>query len=245
MQKIFGRKPVLEALLSGASIEKIYFLSGTKGDIIDKIKIEASNRKIAMLETHHKKFYGLVKTDKSQGVCAITASKKTLELEDLLYSLKDKKKSLIVILDSIQDPRNLGAILRTCECAGVDGVIISKHNSAPLTETVFKTSAGAAEHLSICKVVNINQAVDKLKDSGFVTVGSSLQESFPYDEVDYSDSIALIFGNEEKGIKRLTAQKCDKLIKIPMKGKIQSLNVSVAAGIIIFHAVSQRRKLLL
>ncbi|MCJ7650609.1 MAG: 23S rRNA (guanosine(2251)-2'-O)-methyltransferase RlmB, partial [Candidatus Lokiarchaeota archaeon] len=147
---------------------------------------------------------------------------------------------LLLILDSIQDTHNVGAILRTADCSGVSGIIITKHNSAPINETVVKTSAGATEHVKICQVNNLSQAIKELKDNGFWIVGSSLEGSKPYTEVDYKIPIAVIVGNEEKGIKKLTAENCDFLVYIPMKGKIQSLNVSVATGILLFEILRQR-----
>ena len=147
---------------------------------------------------------------------------------------------LILILDSIQDTHNVGAILRSAECSGVDGIIITKHNSAPINETVFKTSAGAVEHVKICPVNNLAQSIKELKEKGYWIIGSSLENSKPYTEVDYKIPIALIVGNEEKGIRKLTADNCDILVRIPMKGKIQSLNVSVAAGILLFEILRQR-----
>jgi len=144
------------------------------------------------------------------------------------------------VLDSIQDPHNLGAILRTAECAGVDGVVITKHHSAPVNETVAKTSAGAAEILKIAPVNNLSQALKELKENGFWIAGTSLENSKNYLETDYKIPLALILGNEEKGIRRLTAESCDFLIKIPLKGKIQSLNVSVAAGVILFEILRKR-----
>ncbi|MCE7954027.1 MAG: 23S rRNA (guanosine(2251)-2'-O)-methyltransferase RlmB, partial [Chlorobi bacterium CHB7] len=150
-------------------------------------------------------------------------------------------EALILILDEIQDPHNVGAILRSAECSGVNGVILTKHNSATITSTVVKVSAGATEHLNICQVNNLSQTIDELKKNGFWIVGSSFENSKNYNEVDYKIPIALIVGNEEKGIRKLTASKCDFLIKIPMSGKIQSLNVSVATGILLFEILRQRQ----
>jgi len=147
---------------------------------------------------------------------------------------------LILVLDSIQDPHNLGAILRTAECAGANGVIITKHNSASINETVIKTSAGATEHLKICPVNNLSQTLKELKANGFWIVGSALENAKDYTKVDYKIPLVLVVGNEEKGIRRLTAESCDFIVEIPMKGKIQSLNVSVAAGILLFEILRQR-----
>jgi len=156
--------------------------------------------------------------------------------------LEDKNKSfpLLLILDSIQDTHNVGAILRSADCSGVDGVIITKHNSAPINETVVKTSAGASEHVKIAQISNLAQTIDELKQNGFWIVGSYLEGAKDYTKVDYKIPIALIVGNEEKGIRKLTADKCDYLVRIPMKGKIQSLNVSVATGILLFEILTKK-----
>jgi len=148
------------------------------------------------------------------------------------------------LLDSIQDPHNVGAILRTAECSGVDGVIITTHNSAPITSVVDKVSAGALSFLKICKVNNLVNVIKQLKAEGFWIGGSFLGEnSKAYDKVDYSGPFAVIVGNEEKGIKPLVAKNCDFLIYIPMQGKVQSLNVSVATGILLFEINKNRQKL--
>jgi len=143
----------------------------------------------------------------------------------------------------IQDVHNVGAILRTAECANVNGVIITKRNSAPLNETVAKISAGAVEHLKICQVTNLSQTIDTLKQNGYWIVGSSLENAVDYSTIDYNMPTALIMGNEQKGIRRLTFEKCDHLIKIPMEGKIQSLNVSVSTGVILFEILRQRKNI--
>ncbi|MCU0344023.1 MAG: 23S rRNA (guanosine(2251)-2'-O)-methyltransferase RlmB [Ignavibacterium sp.] len=147
---------------------------------------------------------------------------------------------LLLILDSIQDTHNVGAILRSADCSGVDGIIITKNNSAPINETVVKTSAGASEHVKITLINNLAQTIDELKKKGFWVVGSYLEGAKDYTSVDYKMPIALIVGNEEKGIRKLTADKCDHLVRIPMKGKIQSLNVSVATGVLLFEILRQR-----
>ena len=140
----------------------------------------------------------------------------------------------------MQDTHNLGAIFRTAESVGVDGVIMTKRNTAPINETVEKTSAGAVSHLRITQVNNLHQAINSLKENGFWIIGSSLKNSVLYTEIDYKQPIAIVVGNEEKGIRKLVADNCDHLVQIPMKGKIQSLNVSVAAGVLLFEVLRQR-----
>ena len=145
-------------------------------------------------------------------------------------------------MDSIQDPHNLGAIVRTSECAGVNAIIMTIRNSASINNTVEKTSAGATNHIKIARVNNLIPVIENLKKNGFWIVGSKIGNSLNYAEIDYKQPIALILGNEEKGIRRLISEKCDFLAEIPMKGKIQSLNVSVAAGVILFEIMRQRNK---
>lgn len=240
MNLIIGRKPVLEALNSDEEITQVYILYGQEGGIINAIRIAAKKRGIKVNQVPSDKFRQLVKDKNAQGVVAIKSSQKFYDLSEIISAAKSHTYPLILILDSIQDTHNVGAILRTAECSGVDGVIITKHNSAPINETVVKTSAGASELVKICQVNNLANAIDELKKEGFWIVGSYLGNSKPYTEIDYKIPIALIVGNEEKGIRKLTADKCDFLVHIPMKGKIQSLNVSVATGILLFEILRQR-----
>lgn len=188
------------------------------------------------------------KSQKESGVISNESSSeksKNSEMERISPPINRRRNDadvfpIILILDSIQDTHNVGAIIRSAECSGVDGIIITRHNSAPINETVLKTSAGAVEHVKICPVNNLVQTIKELKENGYWIIGSSLENSKPYTEVDYKIPIALIVGNEEKGIRKLTADNCDILVRIPMKGKIQSLNVSVAAGILLFEVLRQR-----
>ncbi len=260
MNIIIGRKPVLEALNSDEEIEQVYILFGQQGNIINAIRIAAKKRGIKCNQIPLERFRTYTPDKNAQGVIALKQDFKFSSLDEILESAhpqplpkgKGLNKALsfgeglgealplILILDEIQDPHNLGAILRSAECSGVNGVILTKHHSATITSTVTKTSAGATEHLKICQVNNLSQTIDELKEKGFWIVGSSLENAKKYTEVDYKIPIALIVGNEEKGIRKLTASKCDFLVKIPMTGKIQSLNVSVATGIILFEILRQR-----
>lgn len=252
MNLIIGRKPVLEALNSDEEITQVYILYGQEGGIINAIRIAAKKRGIKVNQISLEKFRQIVKDKNAQGVVALKSSQKFYTLQEIIQIAKFKNSKalslgeglgeapLLLILDSIQDTHNVGAILRTAECSGVDGIIITKHNSAPINETVAKTSAGASELVKICQVNNLANAIDELKEEGFWIVGSYLGNSKPYTEIDYKMPVALIVGNEEKGIRKLTADKCDFLVHIPMKGKIQSLNVSVATGILLFEILRQR-----
>ncbi len=240
MNILIGRKPVLEAINSGEPLESVLILHGQHGGIINAIRIACKKKNIRCKEVTFEKFSSYTSNTNSQGVIALKLSQKYYELDTIITSAKQKQYPLIVAMDSIQDPHNVGAILRSAEAAGVDGVLITTHNSASINETVVKTSAGAIEHLKICPVNNLVNALKRLKDEGFWIVGSTLDNSQTYSSVNYKTSIAIVVGNEEKGIKRLTAQTCDFLVKIPMNGKIQSLNVSVATGIILFEILRQR-----
>ena len=240
MTTIIGRKPVLEAINSGEEIEQVFILHGQKGGIINVIRIASKKRGIKCSEVKKERFDSVTSNPNAQGIAAIKSSFKFYTVEEIISSSIKSKYPLIVILDSIQDPHNAGALLRTAECAGADGVIITKHNSAPINQTVVKTSAGATEHLKISVVNSLSHSLRILKDNGFWIIGSALENSKDYNNCDYKMPVALIVGNEEKGIRRLTAESCDFLIRIPMKGEIQSLNVSVAAGILLFEILRQR-----
>jgi len=271
MNIVIGRKPVLEALNSNEEIEQVYILFGQQGGIINAIRVAAKKRGIKCSEiplerfkTYSPDLLGRQAGKNAQGVIALKGNFKFSSLDEIIQTALPQGKGLqkalslgeglgealplILILDEIQDPHNVGAILRSAECSGVNGVLLTKHNSATITSTVTKISAGATEHLKIAQITNLSQTIDELKQKGFWTVGSSLEPASPsgrnsknYTEVDYKIPIALIVGNEEKGIRKLTASKCDFLVKIPMSGKIQSLNVSVATGILLFEILRQRR----
>ena len=174
---------------------------------------------------------------------AFKSSQRYYELGELIEESKKSVLPFLLLLDSIQDPHNLGAILRTAECAGVDGVIVTTNQSSPITEIVEKISAGAVSYLKICKVNNLVNTIEQLKKDGFWIVGSHLtSESKNYTDIDFKIPLAVVLGNEEKGIRKLVAENCDFLAKIPMNGKIDSLNVSVASGILLFEVLRQRQK---
>jgi len=241
MKLIIGRKPVLEALNSDEEIEQVYILFGQQGGIIKAIRVAAKKRGIKCNQIPLERFKTFTTDKNTQGVIALKQDFKFSLLDKILSEAKKTSLPLILILDEIQDPHNVGAILRSAECSAVNGVILTKHHSATITSTVTKTSAGATEHLKICQVNNLSQTIDELKEKGFWIIGSSLENAKNYTEVDFKIPIALIVGNEEKGIRKLTASKCDFLVKIPMNGNIQSLNVSVATGILLFEILRQRK----
>jgi 23S rRNA (guanosine2251-2'-O)-methyltransferase len=241
MNLIIGRKPVLEALKSDQEIEIVYIAFGQHGDIINQIGKAAKDRKIKISQVSPNKLDEMANGNVTQGVAAYKSSHRYYEYDEIVKSAKSKKYPLLLILDSIQDPHNLGAILRTAECSQVDGIFVTMRDSASITDTVVKVSAGAVAHLKICKIVNVNNLLRDLKKDGFWVFGTSLHNSKEYTEVDFKSPVALVLGNEEKGIHKLVADNCDQLIKIPMLGKIDSLNVSVSAGVILFEIARQRK----
>lgn len=240
MNLIIGRKPVLEALLSDEGIEVVYIAFGMHGEVINQIGKAAKERKIKVSQISPAKLDEMAKGKVTQGVAALKSAQRYYDYTEIVNAAKQKKYPFVLILDSIQDPHNLGAILRSAECANVDGVFITQRDSASITDTVVKTSAGAVAHLKICKISNTNLLIRDLKKDGFWVFGSSLHNSRNYTEVDFKCPVALIMGNEEKGIHKLVAENCDQLVKIPMLGKIDSLNVSVSAGILLFEILRQR-----
>jgi len=175
-----------------------------------------------------------------QGVVAVTSAKQYNELEDVVAA-KRGKYSLIIVLDGVEDPHNLGAILRTADAAGANGIVIPERRAAPVTGTVTKASAGASEHLPIAKVTNISRTVEELKESNIWTVGLDERAIQTYDALDYNIDCALVLGGEGKGLHDLVKRKCDFLVSIPMLGKVPSLNVSVAAAVVLYEIVRQRR----
>lgn len=240
MQKIFGRKPVLEALKSKSNFDQIYIQFGIHGSIIDQIKKLAKQQGVKLTQLSPNKFNQHSDGKKTQGIVAIKTEFHYSEIDEILIEAEKSDFPLLLLLDSIQDPHNLGAIIRTAECSGVNGIITTIRNSASVNNTVVKTSAGATNHLKIARVNNLIPTIDILKQSGYWIVGSKLGNSQPYTTIDFKQPIAIIVGNEEKGIRHLIVEKCDFLAEIPMQGQIQSLNVSVATGILLFEVLRQR-----
>lgn len=240
MQKIFGRKPVLEALNSNAEIDQIYILYGLNGSIVDQIKNLANKSNVKVTQLSPQKFEQIAEDKNTQGIIAIKSDFSYSEIDEILIEAENSKFPLLLLLDSIQDPHNFGAIIRTAECAGVNGIITTIKNSVSVNNTVEKTSAGATNHIKIARVNNLVNTIEILKQNGYWIVGSKLGNSQNYTSIDYKQPIALIIGNEEKGIRHLISEKCDFLAEIPMQGKIQSLNVSVATGVLLFEILRSR-----
>lgn len=234
-----GRNPVIEALKSGRSINTI-FINGDGGSLGLICKM-AKEKGIVIKQVSDSKLSALSGGASHQGVVASCACAEYSSVEDILaVSAKKGSKPFIIICDEIEDPHNLGAIIRTAEAAGADGIIIPKRRSAALTETVYKTSAGAASWLPVARVANISSAIDTLKENGVWIYGTDAAGE-DYTSADLTGSIGLVIGSEGFGIGRLVREKCDFLLRLPMCGKITSLNASVAAGIFMYEAVRQRK----
>ena len=240
---LFGVLPVLEALRAeNRRIEKIFVADGAKEKRLFDILDLAQRKGVQFQKIPRESFSRYVENGVNhQGVIAFVAAANYVDADKLLEEIYAKENALLVILDGVEDPRNLGAILRGVECAGADGVFIPERRAVGLTETVAKSSAGATEYVKVAKVANINNLIDKLKEHNIWVVGAGGEAETAYTEWDWTRSSALVLGGEGKGLHRLTAEKCDALVKIPMLGRIESLNVSVAAGVILFEAVRQRR----
>lgn len=234
MERIIGINPVTEALLNKENnIEKLELYRGLKEDTVKKIKELASKRNIKI-------FYTGKKIDNSQGVAIyISNHDYYVEEQDAFENLNTKEKSIVLILDEIQDPRNFGAIIRSAEVFNVDLIIIPERNSVRINETVVKTSTGAIEYVKITKVTNLSDTINKLKRIGFWVYGAAGEATIDYNLETYPNKIALVLGNEGTGIRKKVREHCDKLIKIPMYGKINSLNVSVATGILLSRFVNK------
>ena len=241
--QIEGRNSVIELLKSGKDINKLFVQRGEKhGSILEIIKL-AKNNKVIITEIDKSKLDKMSQTHNHQGVIAIIPPYEYCEVDDILENAKKKNEDpFILILDQIEDPHNLGSIIRTAECSGVHGIIIPKRRAAQVNSTVNKTSAGAAEYVKIARVNNLNETINYLKEKNIWIYGTDAQGSSYYDEQDYKGGIGIVIGSEGFGMSRLVRENCDFLIKIPMKGKINSLNASVSAAIVMYEVMKQRRK---
>ena len=255
-----GRNSVLELLDSGKDINKIYITKGEKHGSINKIIQKAKDKKVIIIEKDRRQMdkiaentnyqgYNRNRQDNNQngqrnyqGVIAIVPPYEYCDVEDILKVAKERNEiPFILILDGIEDPHNLGSIIRTAETAGVHGIIIPKRRSASVNSTVNKTSAGAVEYMKIARVTNISDTIEMIKKEGLWIIGTDINTNTCYDKQDYNMPIAIVIGNEGRGISNRVKNNCDFLVKIPMNGKITSLNASVSAGIIMYKVVEARR----
>ncbi len=240
--QVEGRNAVLELLESGKDINKIFVSKGEKHGSINKIIAIAKERKVIVVEKDRKQLEEMAATDNFQGVIAIVPPFEYCEIEDILQVAKVKNEdAFVLVLDGIEDPHNLGSIIRTAETAGVHGIIIPKRRAVAVNSTVNKVSCGAAQHMKIARVTNISDAIEDLKRAGLWVCGTDVATDKYYYNQDLTGPLAIVIGNEGKGMSDKVKKNCDFLVKIPMKGKIESLNAAVSTGIVVYEAVKQRR----
>ena len=237
---IIGRNPVSEALRSGREIDRILVAKGEKNGSAVAILAKARKKKIPIKEVDSRKLDFISGGVNHQGIIAFCAVKQYVEVDDIFKLAEERKESpFIIVLDEIEDPHNLGAIIRTAECTGVHGVIIPKRRSAALSYAVGKASAGAVEYVPVARVTNISNTIEELKKRGVWVYGADMNGT-DYTKCDFSGATALVIGNEGKGISRLVREKCDEIVSLPMTGKIKSLNASVAAGVLMYAAIEKK-----
>lgn len=241
--KVEGRNAVLALLKSEKTINKILIAKGDRqGSIFEIIKL-AKNKNIIISEVDKNKLDTLSKTGHHQGVIAFVSPIEYKSIDEILKIAEDKKEApFLLIADEIEDPHNLGALIRSAEIAGCHGIIIPKRRAVAVTEVVVKVSCGATEYLPIVRVNNINETIRELKDKGVWIIGTDGNANITYYEQDFTGPIAIVIGSEGRGMNKLTMQNCDFLVKIPMHGHITSLNASVSGGIVLFEAAKQRNK---
>ena len=243
LDQVEGRNSVIELLESGKDINKIFVEKGEKHGSIHKIIAMAKTRKIIIVEKDKRQMEEIAQNKNYQGVIAIIPPFSYCEIEDILdKAKKEKDDPFILILDGIEDPHNLGSIIRTAETAGVHGIIIPKRRAASVNSTVAKVSSGAIEHMLVARVNNISDAIEKLKKEGLWICGTDINTDKYYYEQDLTGPLGIVIGNEGKGIGEKVKKNCDFLVKIPMLGKVTSLNASVSTGIVIYEALKQRMK---
>ncbi len=239
--QIEGRNSVIELLESKKDINKIFVTKGERHGSINKILAMAKERNVIIVEKDKKQMAQMAQTPNHQGVIAIVPPFEYCEIEDILENAKIKNEDpFILILDGIEDPHNLGSIIRTAETAGVHGIIIPKRRAASVNSTVSKVSAGAVEHIKIARVTNISDSIQKLKDNGLWICGTDIDAKNYYYDQDLKGPLGIVIGNEGQGMSEKVKKNCDFLVKIPMKGKVTSLNASVSTGIVVYEAVKQR-----
>ena len=238
---IEGRNAVIEALRSGAAIDKIYIARGETDATLGHIASTARNKGIVVTEADRRKLDGMSRTKRHQGVIAVAAVREYASVDDILNAAREKgEPPLIVVCDELSDPHNLGAVIRTAECAGAHGVVIPKRRSAGLTAIVAKTSAGAVSYLPVARVPNLTALLKELKEAGLWVFGADAAGRTSLYEADLKGPAAIVIGSEGDGMGRLVREQCDFLVSIPMKGRLNSLNASAAAAVVLYEAVRQR-----
>ena len=240
--KIEGRNPVAEALKNGRNIDKIYVKKGEPHGSIIPILRMAREKGIVISQTDARRLDEMSQTGAHQGIIAQCAAAEYVSVDDILKIAEEKgEPPFIIILDRINDPRNLGSVIRTANCAGAHGVIISKHDSVSLTASCAKASAGALEYTPVARVTSLAKTIDELKKKNIWVTGADASGDKELYDADLKGAVAIVIGSEGEGISRLVLEKCDFIVKIPMKGNVNSLNASVAAALFIYEAVRQGR----
>ncbi len=239
--QVEGRNAILEVLRSGRDMEKLLVLKGNLEGTIRRIMAMASEKGVVIQEISRQKMDELSQTKNHQGVIALVSAHAYVEIEDILAIAKERgEDAFVLLLDGITDPHNLGAIMRTAECAGVHGVVIPKRRSVGLNATVGKTSAGAIEYMRVARVTNIVKTMEQLKKEG-LWIACADMKGLDHFDTNMKGPLALVIGSEGDGVSRLVKEKCDFTVSIPMYGKISSLNASVAAGLLMYEVVRQRK----
>ncbi len=240
-----GKHPILEALKAGRAINKIFMSNQAQRHLVQPIMEEAKARGIVVQQVDKSKLDRLVPDLQHQGVVAQAAAVAYAEVDELLARAAQRGEApLIVLLDEVEDPHNLGSVLRTADCTGVHGVIVPKRRSAGLTAVVAKTSAGAVEYVPVARVSNLVQTMEKLKEAGLWIAGADAGAKEGFYETNLTGPLAIVIGNEGQGLSRLVRERCDFILSLPMVGQINSLNASVAAGVILYEVVRQRQQAL-
>jgi 23S rRNA (guanosine2251-2'-O)-methyltransferase len=241
-QQLYGIAPVIEALRARArKVESITIAEGVQSSRLRGLLSLAKERQVIVHRVPRAALSKLVDENANhQGVVAVVASANYADANELLESLSKKDAPLVVALDGVEDPRNLGAIIRTVECVGADGVFIPERRAVGLTDVVAKASAGAVEHVAVARVVNMSRLIEDLKKRNVWTIGTSADAKTNYTDWDWTLPCAIVLGSEGEGLHRLVRERCDALVRIPILGKIESLNVSVAAGVILYETLRQR-----
>ncbi len=238
---IEGRNAVVEALRAGVNIDKIYIMKGETDATLGHIASTARAKGIVVADADKRKLDNMSRTHSHQGVIAVAAVREYVSVDDILNAARAKGEApLIVVCDELSDPHNLGAVIRTAECAGAHGVIIPKRRSAGLTAIVAKTSAGAVAHVPVARVANLPSTLKELKEQGVWVFGTAADGTTSLYAADLKGPAAIVIGSEGDGMGRLVAESCDFKVSIPMKGKLNSLNASAAAAILLYEAVRQR-----
>jgi 23S rRNA (guanosine2251-2'-O)-methyltransferase len=236
-----GRNALTEALKSGRTIDKVFIAAGDTDKALQRLVAQAKEAGAVVVPVDRRKLDAMSVTRAHQGVITLAAAHEYATIADILEEARSRgEEPLIVICDELTDPHNLGAILRTAECAGAHGVIIPKRRSVGLTAVVAKASAGAVEYMKVARVTNITSAIEELKKQGVWIFGTAAEGSVPMYQADLKGAAAIVIGNEGDGMSRLVQSACDVTVHIPMKGRITSLNASVAASVLLYEAVRQR-----